>query len=359
MKAIVNTSLLGKELRKMSEVISKITVLPILSNVKLEFEKGKVTIYATDLETTLVSKINCECQKPFTIVVDHASILDICNKLNEPVTIEEKDNQILVYGDDSKYKIPKEAKESEFPNIPDENFLFSIDVESDFFTALYSADSCKNPNDTMTTTNTACLDFRKDALTIVGTDAFALYKKDFKIKTGQQTQSLARGKFVQAVKHFESGKLSIGEKFAKVESGDMIVITRLQEGKYCNYNVVLPETIEYNLTINRTDLIAAINKTSITASKITRLCVLNFESTGIKITSKDIDFGKEGESNIRASHKVEIDAIGVNGNQLLHILNLLDSEEVDISVTSPSKSLYLKPSGDDSVLCLLQPLMIN
>lgn len=359
MKAIVNTNLLGKELKKMAHVISKNTVLPILSCIKLEFGKGKLTVTATDLETTLSSTINCECPKPFTIVVDFLSISDICNKLNEPVTIEAKENQILIYGDDSKYKIPIGGKESEFPNIPEESFLFTVDVESEFFTSLYSADSCKNPSDLMVRMNTACLDFKKDALTIVGTDALMMYKKTFSIKGAKEQQSLVGGKFVSIVTRLQDGKLSIGEKFIKLESGDTTAITRLQDGKFVDYTCVWPSPIEYNFKANRVDFITALNKASTTANSTTKACTINFNPDKIKITSQDIDLEKEGESNLRATHTVDIEAIGVNSKQLLHILSLLSSEDVDISITSPTRSIVLKPSDDESTMCLLQPIMIG
>lgn len=359
MKAIVNTSALRKEFERFSEIINHNTVLPILTCIKLSFDKGKVTIVATDLETTFITKTDCECKNPFTIVVDFTSIADICKKLNEPVTVEEIDKAILITGDNSKFRIPKGGKESEFPAIPDESFEFSVDIDADFFAALYNADSCKNTSDTMVTTNTACLDFKKDALSVVGTDGFVFYKRDLKVKSAKVSQSLVRGRFVKVVKGFDSGKLHIAEKFVKIETGDITVITRVQDNKYCQYEAILPKEINYNITANRVDFISAINKASTTADKATRTCALNFQEGRIKIRSQDIDFEKEGEADVSVIHTVDFDAIGVNSNQLLKILSMFDSEEVNIAAADPKKSIYLKQGDDDSVLCLLQPVALN
>lgn len=360
MKAVVNTTLLRKEFERVSEIVSHVTVLPILSCVKLAFEKGCVIITASDLETTIISKIEGECKSPFTIVVDFASLADILKKLpDQPITIEESEKAITIFADQSKFKLPKAAKESEFPVVPEESFEFSVDVDAAFFSSLYNADSCKNTNDMMTTTNTACIDFKKDKLSIVGTDAFLFYKNDLKIKTGKISQSLVRGKFVKVVKSFDGGKLSIGEKFVKVERGSIVIITRVQDNKYCQYESILPKEISYNISVNRVDLIAAINRVSTTADKATRTCALNFIEGKIKICSQDIDFEKEGESSVAAIHDVGFAAIGVNGNQLLKLLLLLDSEEVKISATDPKRSIYLKQSDTDDILCLLQPIALN
>lgn len=360
MKAIVSVSPLLAELKRMSQVISKNTVLPILSCVKLDFGKQKLTISASDLETTITSSVECASKTPFVIIVDFAVITEICSKLaDQPITIEEKEKQIFITADNDKFKLSKEGDPESFPKIQEEEFLFSVDVDEDFFSSLFRADSCKNKNDMMVTTNTACLDFKNSTLSVVGTDAFALYKKDLKIKTKKESQSLVRSNFVHAVKSFDHGKLFIGEKFVKIEHNDVVVITRLQDNKYCNYGSVLTKEIEYNLRTNRKSLIGAIGKSLVGASKVTRLCALNFKENGITLVSQDGDFGREGESSISAIHSVGIEAIGVNGNQLTHLLNLLDSEEVQISVMTPTRSIFIKQADDDSVLCLLQPIMLQ
>lgn len=359
MKAVVNTSALSKELKRLAQVINSNTVIPILSSVKMSFEKGKLTIMASDLETTILSTIECDCPKPFTIIVEHSSISDICTKLAEPITIEKSDKMVLIQGDNSKFKLPKSGNDEEFPKIPEDEFLFSVDVGSDFFYSLYCANSCKNPNDAVVNSNTACLDFKKDSLTIVGTDAFVLYKNDIKVKGGHKIQSLVRPKFVLAVKDMQNGKLYVGEKFVKVEKDGVSIITRLQDNKYVGYEVVIPEKVTYNFTADRTDLISAITKAAVTSSRSTNMCALNFSENSVKITSQDIDYEKEGECDIRVIHAVTIDAIGVNSKQLLQILSFFDSEKVEMCISSANKSIYLKQSGNSSVFCLLQPLALN
>lgn len=360
MKATVNTSLLAKELKRVSQVINTNSVIPILSSVKMDFEKDKLTLTTTDLETTIVTTLSCDCPKSFVAIAEHKDLLDIFGKLSDqPVTLEKSGKKISIYGEGFKYHLPMTGNEEEFPKIPEEDFLFTIDADTEFFASLYSANSCVNPDDPRPTINTACLDFRKDGLTIVGTDAFRLYKKELPVKSGQKVQSLIRHKFIQAAKDIQAAKVSVGEKFLKLEEGGVSIITRLQDGKYIEYGMVLPQEVSYNLTANRMEFINSITKAAITSSKSTSMCVLNFSPNSIKITSQDIDFEKSGECDLVVNHSVEIDAIGVNSKQLLHMLNILDSDEVIICITSPTKSIYLKQPDDDTVFCLVQPLMIN
>lgn len=359
MKAIVNSTKMRDALAKLSSVVSKVSVIPILSSVKLSFEKDWLYLTGTDLETTLVSKIECSCKEPFELLIGHEEIQNILKNLPEqPVTFEDAKKAIVISSDNAIFKLAKGGDLETFPKIPDDEFLFTLEVGEDFFSALYSADSCKNKNDMMVTTNTACLDFKNDSLSIVGTDAFLLFKKDIKAKTGEKIQSLVRDKFVNTIKAFDTGTLSIGEKFVKIEHNGDLAITRVQDNKYCAYDTIIPKDIKYNVKANRTDLIHTIKLVITAANKATKMCAFTFQEGSAKVSSHDIDYSKEGQSSIKMIHSVEIEAIGFNGGQLLHILSLLSSEDVDMCVRGPEKSIYIKPADDDTVFCLLQPVAL-
>lgn len=358
MKAIVNTILVLKELKKFSNIINKNTILPILENIHLEFRKDSLIMTATDLETTLVSNVKCDCNNPFTTLLNFGDLVKIFNSIpDQPITIEKKGKVVTLLADDSKFRLPEGGDLDTFPKIPDDNYLFSMEVGEDFISGIYNANACKNKNNLIVNQNTACLDFKKDVLCIVGTDASLLFKKDLAIKTKLPKKTLTPEKFVQNIKGYDQGSLSIGEKFAKFEHNGTSIISRLQDNDYVSYEVILPKDPIYNLTVNRTDFIHAINRALATANSINILAI-GFGNNELKITSEDVDFEKSGEVRVRAIHTAEIDSIGVNGGQLLHLLGLIDSEEVQFAIRGKQKTIYLKPVGDETVLCLLQPLMI-
>lgn len=359
MKAIVNTDALGKELKKINPAIKKNVTIPILSCVLLQFNKKELTIRATDLETTVVVNMDCESKDTFDVVMEYSDLSDVCGRINEPITIEKKEKHVLITSSDSNFKFPVVGEQEHFPSVPEESFLFSVDVESDFFSSLYSANTCKHKNDAQTNMNTPCIDFKKSYLTVVGIDGFMMFKKDLKIKTDRTGKYLIRENFVQMTKSFPEAKISFGEKFIKAEHGNTTIITLQPEGKFVDYGVIVPKEPIYNLKVNRYDLISALNKAGLAANSITKLCSLNFEGGVINVSSQDIDFGKEGKSRIIADHEVEIKTIGVGGNQILQLLNIMDSEEVEMAITGENKSIYLKPSDDEDTFCLLQPVALN
>lgn len=360
MKAVIDSQKLSKELKKLSPIIKKNTVLPILTCVKLSFEKNKLTIMATDLETTVLLSMECECKSPFVIIVEFSVLNDVCSRIFEPITIDASGKEsISIVSDAAKFKFTKNSDEEAFPNIKEEEFILDIDADTDFFSALFSADVCKSDDQFKTNMNAACIHIKKDSLAIVGTDAFVAFKKELKVKTGKDLQVMVCGQFVQIVKGFANAKISIGEKFIKTESGSMVIISRLYDAKYCAYEMIMGKEIEYNLNINRVDLIAKLGIAGVAANPAAHLCAINFNGGDIKIASQDIDYGKEGETRVKANHTVEIKAIGVNGHQMLKLLNLFDSEEVEMAFREKTSTIFLRPFGDPNTMCLLQPLMID
>lgn len=281
MKAILNPTALAKVLKRAAPVIKKNTVLPILSSVKLEFERNKVTIKATDLETSIISTIDCESKEPFDVVIEYSSLNDICSKVTEPIMIDASGERILITSGKSKFNFSKVSGEH-YPAIEEDDFLFSIDVDSDFFWSLFCANSCKSPEETRQGLNAPCVHVKKDSVVLVGTDALVLYKNTLKIKTGKEAQMMVPEQFVQLTKGFADGKVSISEKFIKVESADSVIISRLIEGKFCLYESILPKEINYNFKINRNELIKSLQLTGVVANVSTHLSSINFNGGGYK-----------------------------------------------------------------------------
>ena len=244
-----------------------------------------------------------------------------------------------------------------FTAIPVDDFYFSFDAEGEHFYEMAIANSFSSPSDTRMLT--PAIDFMGTKANIVGTDAMRLYKKEFQLKSGKSFVVTLPTNFVNCCKLFQSTKVSVGEKFIKAEYNDEIVISRLSEQPYPDYKRILNQDIQYNMTINKAELKSALSYLGVSAEKTTNQAVINFEDGKITLTSQDIDFNKKSETEIEVEHDVSIKQIGLNASVFLQILNSISTEEVEISFTHEQKSIYLRPLGDETVLCLIQPLIIQ
>lgn len=359
MKATINPDALLRELKKISAVIKKNTVLPILDSVLFKFDKNKLTVMGTDLETTYISEIECNCKTPFSFPFVFADILDVCSKTASPIELNVDGKKILVKTGISKFNFTASGEATDFPVIPEEDFTIELDVEGEFFYNLTKANDFHSKDYLKVNINMSAIDILKTKVSLVGTDANYLFKKDIKQKNKTEIKVMVCDSFVQSCKLFQATKISIGEKFIKAECGSEIVISRLAENRFCDYSVIIPTDITYNATIDKEELKSVLGRANITANQTSKQCALSFTKGKIKLVSQDIDFGKESESEIEVDHSVEIDAICLNSGQLSTILNHIETDTIDFAFSSPTKTIYLKPTGDDSVLCLLQPLFLN
>jgi DNA polymerase III subunit beta len=358
MKAIINSGKAKEALLKISPVTTKLSTVPIISCAKLSFEKNTLYVIGTDLETTIVSKIECECKESFETVIEYDDLINILKSIpNQPITLDCGKKGVSIITDNGNFNLAKGGEVTSFPKIPDEEFLFSIEVNEDFFSSIYNANSCRNKDDLVVNMNTACMDFKEDVLTIVGTDAFVMFKEDLKIKTGKKHQSLVRDRFVQMVKEFSTGKLSIGERFVKAERNGDTIITRVQDNRYCGYEAILPSEINYNIRVGVKEFAHALKQAMATADKATTRCVLYVKNKDATLSSTDLAYSKNGEVRFRVISQEEIEPIAFNGKQMLHVISMIPSDEVDVSIRGPKQSMYFKPTDDDSVFCLLQPIM--
>lgn len=356
MKAVVNNDALLKQLKKMTPVIKKNPIIPITGSVKLDFEKKKLTITATDLETTYISVIDCDCKEPFGIAIDHAKITDICSSVSAPIQIEVKENIVFITSGTSKHKISVAGDSTHFPAVPVDEYEIELPVEGEFFFYLNNANTCRSKEDTKVNLNMVAIDVQKKNITVVGTDANYLYKKTMDCKSKKEVMVMVCDMFVQSCKNFQLSTLFIGEKFIKAVCGNDIVISRLSENKFVNYRNILPTEIEYNLSVNKAVLKSAVREVSVSSNMLSKMCVLNFINDGIKLVASNIDFGDESEKEIQAQHTVSIESIGLNAGQLIHLLNIIDNDEIELSVTQPNKTVFIQPKEDKTLLLLIQPL---
>lgn len=360
MKAVINHIELSKHLKKISGLIKTNPVIPIMSCVLFKFSKGKLEMVATDLETTCIIKMDCECKDEFEIPIEYKDISELCSSVSSPISLEVvKGTGINISSGSSKFKFSFFGNDNVFPKIPEDEFNVEIEVDGDFFFNLSKANTFRYKGFDKPAIDMAAIDIKKDEIFIIGVDGNFMYSKSIAHKGKSEVVKMICESFTQACKSFQQSKISIGEKFIKAEYGDDVVISRLSDNKFVDYAFIMPKDAVYNFTIDKNVLKSAIRSANITTSLTLKSCVFNFKDSGVKLISQEIDFGKESETILDIEHTVEIESICLNIGQLSTILNNIESDSIDFSFSNAYKSVYIKPSDDDSIICLLQPLMIN
>ena len=356
MKLIVDASALSKELKKISPVMNKNTIIPIIEGVKIDVTENTLTLTATDLNTTISTELGCSSKDNSSVVILFHDLFEICSKSSGPLEISVKEKIIQIVSDKATYKLPNGLEAKDFPSVEDVEYYNEVDVDGDFYFALSGANSVKSSEGALSQMNNIGVDFKKDKIVIIGINQMSVYKREFPISCKKELVASVVSKFSDLTKTFQESKLSISDKFIKSEYGGIKVISRLSDVLFIKYEFAFQNVDNtVNLTINRKDLIDSISIVGIASSAKTKSITFSFLKDKIDLKSIDIDNQKEAETVINIPHSVDEISITLNGSALINLLNTLDCEEVNMYFNQPKSAVVIVPSSEEKTILLVMP----
>lgn len=140
------------------------------------------------------------------------------------------------------------------------------------------------------------------------------------------------------------------------------MVCRLIEGRYPNYNSVIPQNNPHKAVIDRSSLISALRRVSVFSSQASSLIKLNLSTNQMKISAQDIDFSTSAEETLMCQYEGNDMSIGFKSSFLIDILNNIPSTNVVIELADPSRAGVIVPeeqSENEDLLMLLMPMMLN
>ena len=371
MKFIVNSSTLLKELQKLNGVISTSNTLPILDNFLFEIEDGKIKIIASDLETTMISEITTESSSNGQITIPSKILIDTLKTFsNQPLTflIDEETKGIEISSENGNYKLAgQDAKE--FPKVPEMTSPSSFLIKSSVLLNAINKTLFASGNDELRPVMSGVFcELSEENITFVATDAHKLVKH-----TRTNISSNGNSSFILPKKPLSLLKNNIdadsdinidfNETNVKFSLENITLICRLIDGKYPNYDAVIPKDNPNKLVINKDELLNSIKRVSIYASKTTHQIKLKVAGSQLQITSEDLDFANKAEERLTCSYEGEDIEIGFNSRFVIDMLNNIGSEQICLEMSAPNRAGIILPlDGQDEnedTLMLVMPVMLN
>lgn len=378
MQFIVSSSSLSRQLNIISGVLNTNNTLPILDDFMFEINKNELTISASDLETTISTKIPVESKESGSIAIPARLLLDVLKTFPEqPLTflIDEKNFGIEICSDYGKYKLTGHSSE-EFPRIPAIESATSLEMASSILLRALNKTIFATGNDELRPVmNGVLCELSPDNITFVATDAHKLarYRRtDASSKVA--TSFIIPKKPLNLLKNILPDEKDVQIKIEYNDSnvffsfstsgGDEIeLICRLVDGKYPNYEAVIPKDNPNVLTIDRMAFLNSVNRVSIFANKTTHQVRLKLSGSEILISAEDLDFANEANERLTCQYEGEDMEIGFNSKFLIEILSNLDTDEVHMEMSEPNRAGIILPSNgkkkDEDILMLVMPVMLN
>ena len=266
MRFVVSSAQLLKNLQKISGVISTNTVLPILEDFLFDIEKNKLTITATDLDTTMSVGMEVESKENFKVAIPARILLDSLKALPEqPITIavDETTNGIEITTDNGKYKLSGENS-ADFPKEPTADGVDEVKLASSILNKGVSKTLFAVSNDELRPAMTGVF-FQLDdnGITFVATDAHKLVKYNRNDVKGGNASFIVPKKALNLLKAVvPNNDTEVSVQFNKSNAffsfDNIQLICRLIDAKYPDYNAVIPKENPNLLSVQKDDFYSSL-----------------------------------------------------------------------------------------------------
>ena len=354
--------------------------ISILQNLLIESNSGKdglplILITGSDNETWLQTNACVESfDENFSICVNandfNKALSNLKGKRIE-MDIDTQKHIIKCCHDNGHFQLPCFDSE-EYPrpiDVRNEQDIVSKKISSSSLLLALNKVSFATANDELRPVmNGIYFDLTPDSLSIVASDGHKLVRnQNFTIKNDIPASFVLPKKPATLLKNVlskDEGDVTIkfNDRNAEIIFTDGTLNCRLIEGRYPNYNSVIPKDNPNHVTIDRKSLLSAIRRVLPFASESSQLVRFHLEMCKLEVSSQDLDFATAAKEHLTCEYTNKPMSIGFKGSSLLEILNNIDSEEVVLQLADPSRAGIIVPATqpeNEDVLMLIMPMLLN
>ena len=371
MKFIVSSTYLLKQLQVLGGVINNSNTLPILDNFLFELEHSKLTVSASDLETTMASTLEVESDSEGSVAIPAKLLLETLKTFPEqPLTfVIEENNTIEISSNHGKYALAY-ASADEFPKAISLESPSTTVLSADILaTAISKTIFAAGNDDLRPVMSGVFFQFSTESLTFVATDAHKLVKYSRTDVTANETaEFIMPKKPLNLLKGILLGSdddvtIEYNDSNAKFSFENSILICRLIDGKYPNYEAVIPKENPNHLTIGRNQFLNSVRRVSIFSNKTTHQIRLKIAGAELNISAEDIDYSNKAEERLTCDYQGDDMQIGFNSRFLSEMLSNLNADDVQLEMSMPNRAGILTPidglDAGETVTMLVMPVMLN
>lgn len=373
MRFTLSSSALNGRLQSLAKVINSKNSLPILECFLFEVSDQRLKITASDSENIMQSEMALdECDTNGNFAIPSHTILDAVKELPEqPLTFDIDTNtySVKVIYQNGLYNFTAQNAD-EYPRtqaIPDSATALTINSTTlaDNISRSIFATAQDELRPVM---NGIYFDLKADCLAVVASDGHKLVRnQNFGIKSDTPAAFILPKKPALLLKNGltkdgDDVVIRFDERMAEIKFKDNKLTCRLIEGKYPNYNSVIPQNNPNKMTIDRKGLIGALRRVLPFASESSQLIRLRLENNKLELSSEDIDFYTSAKEQMVCDYTGNPMSIGFKGGSLQEILTNFDCDDIVFELADPSRAGIIVPAeenGEESILMLLMPMLLN
>lgn len=352
---------LQKGIQTVQNAVSQKSGLPVLSNILFESSKNKIKLIATDLEIGIISKLsNIDIQEDGAISVPAKKISDIVKELpNKEIHVSaKKNNQVIVKCDKSIFKIMGLPKD-EFPKVPELSNKDVLIIPQKLLKAMLNLTSFAiSKDESRYILNGILFIVTEKKLSLIATDGrrLAVVSKDAPKPCGFTRKVVVPAKAVAELLRILKDEADVNILFSEnqiaFEFDETLLITRLIEGDYPNYEQVIPKQSQDKLKISRDGFYAAIKRASLFTTPDSQSVKFDILKNKM-IVSKVSQDGSESKEELECVYGGEELTIGFNPVYLMDALKNISEDEIVLEFAGSDKRGVVRAEGGDYIYIIL------
>ena len=373
MRFTVSSTALSSKLVALSRVINSKNALPILGDFLFEIENNILHLTASDSENVMKTQLELtESDGDFKFAIGNHDLLEAVKGFSEqPITFDVNLEQSLVKitYQNGLFSLPVDNAD-EFPAVqPISEFAKSITLPNALLAENINRSIFATAQDELRPVmNGIYFDLTADHLAVVASDGHKLVRnKIFTIKSEEPSAFILPKKPANLLKNLlgkDGGDVVIrfDERNAEVNYGDGILQCRLIEGRYPNYNSVIPQNNPTEVRLDRQTLLAALRRVQPFANDSSNLVRFHVEGSTFQLDAEDFDFSKTATERMTCEYNGVPMSIGFKGNAFIEILGNIECTDVIIQLDDSSRAGLVLPSEqpeNQEVIMMMMPMLIN
>ena len=366
MNIIINTEQILAPLQHVIGAVERKQTLPILGNVLIQAKDGLVTLTASDLEIELIAKLNISIDEDFSTTLPARKLLDICKALpaNSDINFNIEDSKVLLVSGRSRFTLGT-LPAKDFPRIDEIKSQSQFNLPQKILKLLIDKTAfAMAQQDVRYYLNGMLLELSGEKVRLVATDGHRLALSEHETSTGLNSdrQLIIPRKGVLELARLltqsdEDVMIKISQNHIRIETDNLIFTSKLIDGKYPDYNRVIPVDGNKIMTVNRELLKQSLQRISILSNEKYRGIRFTFSDNNLSIEANNPDH-EEAEEEITVNYDDDSMDIGFNVTYLLDVFSVLDSENIEMKLKDSNSSCIITSTESNAFRYVVMPIRL-
>ncbi len=371
MELTVRKEDMTRGLAKSQSVVERRTSMPILSNVLLEAEGERLTVAATDLETSFQGECSARVSKPGKVTVPARKLYEIVKELPaDEIYLKEKENNFLhISAGRASFDLVGLSAE-DFPNLPKVGGIPQLGLGGEVLAEMIEK-TIFSISQEDTRFNLAGLYVQKrksddaEYLRFVSTDGHRLSLVDRTLE-GLEELALDGGVIIprkgvaemrKMAEDAEDIKLGLNQSYATVSQDSSKLILRMQEGSFPDYEVVIPKVTKKHAVVNRHAFSDVLRRVAILATDRFQGVKMDFKEGLLEVISQNPDLGEAREA-LEVDYDGDPLSMGFNARYFMDLCAAMRSEEISLGFVDEQHPCLIKGEADQGFLSVIMPMRL-